>query len=59
LPEKQRKLRFGVRQPSPATVGVAMAFARNLDMISPWAMQFAGFSVMKAADLRSVLGFVG
>jgi hypothetical protein len=35
-----------------------MAFARDPDMMSPWAMRFAGFRAMKAADLRGVLVFI-
>ena len=46
------------RKPARDTGGVAMAFARDPDMMSPWVMRFAGFPVMKAADLRRALVFV-
>jgi hypothetical protein len=49
---------ISARKPARATVGVAMAFPRDPDMMSPWVMRFAGFQVMKAADLRGVLVFV-
>jgi hypothetical protein len=37
---------------------VAIAFARDPDMMSSLAMRFAGFRAMKAADLRGVLDFL-
>jgi hypothetical protein len=49
---------ISARKPARATVGVAMAFPCDPDMMSPWAMRFDGFRVMKAADLRGDLVFV-